>query len=348
MRPLIRGSLSPRQNGGGWIVAHKKLGRLQRVDPRGIWEREARDFTPWLAENLNLLGEVLSLDLELVQTEAPVGNYACDIEARERAKGRCVVIENQLDRTDHDHLGKLLTYAAGLEAGVVVWISPEIRDEHREAVDFLNHHTRDTIDFFAVTLDVVQIGDSAPAVVFRLAASPNAWAKTAALTSARRGAPSEKMEAYRRFWQPLIDTLREKHRFTNSRIAQAQSWHSFGSGVGGIGFNIAFADNERMRAEVYIDRGDNAQNTAIYDALHACRADIEAQMGEPLDWERLDDRQACRISVVRYNSPIERAELAGDEMRAWLIDALLKLKEVFGPRLPAIVASVGAAVQPSA
>lgn len=329
-------------------MAHMSFGRLQRVDPRGIWRREAKDFTPWLAQNLNVLGEALSLDLELVQTEAPVGCYSCDMEAKERARGRCVVIENQLDRTDHDHLGKLLTYAAGLEAGVVVWISPDIRDEHREAVDFLNHHTRDTIDFFAVTLDVVQIDDSAPAVVFRLAAAPNAWAKTAASMSAGRLGSSPKMEAYRRYWQPLIDELREKHRFTNSRMAQAQAWHSFGSGIGGIGYNVAFADGDRMRAEVYIDRRDKARNTAIFDALLACRAEIEAEMGAELDWERLDGRQACRISVVRYDSPIEQAERSGDEMRAWLVAGLLKLKAVFGSRLPAVVASVDAAMQPSA
>jgi hypothetical protein len=133
------------------------LGRLEHVDARTVWQSEPRDFTPWLAQNLGLLGEALGLDLELVQMEAPVGNYACDIEAKETNSGRRVIIENQLESTDHTHLGQLVTYAAGLDAAVIVWIATSVRDEHREAIDFLNRHTREAVDFFVIALELVRM-----------------------------------------------------------------------------------------------------------------------------------------------------------------------------------------------
>ncbi len=312
------------------------LGKLEQVSPRDVWQSEPRDFTPWLAENLSLLGEALGLDLELVQTEAPVGGYSCDIEARESGSGRRVVIENQLEQTDHSHLGQLLTYAAGLDAAVVVWISPTIRDEHREAIDFLNRHTREAVDFFAIALEVVRIGASPPAVVFRLAASPNAWTKTAAANQSNTEASSREI-AYQKFWQPLMDELREKHHFTNAKAAQPQSWYAFATGIAGINYGVAFASGSRLQAEVYLDLGDKDRNKATFDFLAEKKAEIEILFGEPLKWERLDARRASRIAVVLPDTKIDDASERGDEMRAWLIARLLKLKQVFGPLLrPAV------------
>lgn len=309
------------------------LGRLEQVPPRTLWESEARDFTPWLADNLVLLGEALGLDLELVQSEVAVGSFSCDIECREQGTGRKVIVENQLEQTDHSHLGQLLTYAAGLDAAVIVWISPSVRDEHRESIDWLNRHTRETVDFFAVSLEVVRIGNSNPAVVFRLAASPNAWAKTAA-TGAARGETSSKMASYQAFWQPLLDELREKHRFTNAKAAQPQSWYSFASGAAsGITYGVAFARGDRLQAEVYIDAGDATRNKTIFDFFAAAKTELESAMGEALSWERLDARRACRIAVIRSDTSIDNAPTQGDEMRAWLVARLLKLKQVFGPRI---------------
>ena len=301
-----------------------------------LWTSEARDFTPWLAQNLALLGEALGLDLELVQTEAPVGSFACDIEAKESSGGRRVVIENQLEQTDHSHLGQLLTYAAGLDAGIIVWISPTIREEHREAIDFLNRHTRENLDFYAIALEVVCIGKSDPAVVFRLAASPNAYAKT--VSNSSRADVSNKMAAYQAFFQPLMDELREKHRFTNARVAQLQSWYSFASGVSGITYGVAFANGRRLSAEIYIDVGDMDRNKIIFDYLES---QVKELGSEVLIWERLDNKRACRIRVVLPDTTIADAAKSGDEMRSWLVAKLLKLKEVFGPQLRA------AAAQPS-
>jgi hypothetical protein len=316
---------------GKIAMATIALGKLEYVDPKSIWPMEAKDFTPWLADNLGLLGETLGLDLELVKTEASVGAFACDIEARETGSGRRVIIENQLAQTDHGHLGQLITYAAGLDAAVIVWIAPKVREEHREAIDFLNRHTRETLDFFMLALEVISISGSPPAVVFKLAASPNAWAKTTA-TSANKSA-SDNTIAYQRFYQGLMDVLREKYKFTNAKAAQPQNWYSFSSGTSGINYNTTFASGNRLRVELYIDVGDLTKNKAIFDILKEQESVLQGAVGEPLAWERLDGRRASRISVVRENTSIAYAAAHEDEVREWLIQRLLKFKAVFGPRL---------------
>ena len=303
------------------------LGKLEHVDPRDLWEREAGSFTPWLANNLGLLSEALGLDLELVKTESSVGAFACDIEARETGRDRPVIIENQLEATDHRHLGQLLTYASGLDGVVVVWISPQLRDEHRQALDWLNRHTDDEIDFFGVVLELVRIDNSKPAIQFRPVAFPNVWTKTSRRLIAAE--VSERAELYRRFFQGVLDQLREKYRFTNARAAQPQSWYSFSSGIRGCSFSASFASGARMRAEVYIDVGDFQKNKAIFDWLLNSKDQIETEMGEPMEWERLDAKRACRISVVRRDTTIEVAAAHSDEMQTWLIGHLLEIKEVF-------------------
>lgn len=310
-----------------------QLGKLERVEARTLWEHEARHFTPWLACNINLLADALALDLEVLQSEVSVGSFCADIVARETGRNRQVLIENQLEATDHMHLGQLLTYAAGLEAAVIVWISPQVRDEHRQALDWLNRQTGESIDFFAVELDVVRIGNSAPAPIFRLAASPNAWGKAMA-TSVQSAATSSRDVAYQEFFQAVIDELRDKHQFTNAKRGQPQNWYAFRSGViSDVTYNGAFASRSRLlRAELYIDVGDAGRNKLLYDWLLTQKAAIELETG-PLVWERLDDRRASRISIVRENSRIEDAAEHGPEMRAWLVASLLRLKAAFGPRL---------------
>lgn len=311
------------------------LGTLLNVPPREVWLNEAHDFTPWLAKNLTLLGEALGLDLEVVRMESAVGNYSCDIEAVESGTGRRVVIENQLEQTDHSHLGQLLTYAAGLDAAVVIWISTKVRDEHREAIDFLNRHTRDGLDFFAIALELVRIGDSQPAPVFRLVASPNAWAKSA--SAAGNTQSSDKMIAYQSFFQPLMDELREKHYFTNAKAAQPQSWYAFSSGTTGVTYVVTFTSKNELRAELYIDVTSVVRNKAIFDLYLKRRSEIEAAVGAPLQWDRLDGKRASRISISLAGKTIEDAAEEGAAMRIWAIKQLLALKKAFGPSLKEVV-----------
>jgi hypothetical protein len=312
----------------------KNLATLKKVNLRTVWPREAVDFTPWLAQNLSALGVVLGMDLELQTQEAPVGDFSLDLLVHDLSNDRQVVIENQFSRTDHDHLGKLLTYAAGYDAHVVVWIAEEIREEHRQALDWLNQHTDTTIQFYAVVVEVLQIDDSRPAYNFKLVAFPNEWRKGKVKPPALTG----RGEAYRAYFQSLIDQLREQYRFTNARVGQAQSWYTFATGVTrltGIVYGASFAAGGRARVELYIDRPDASLNKAIFDTLRKDEAAIESAVGDQLVWERLDERRASRIAVYRPGSITDSPQTL-DELRSWTVDRLLRFKAVFGPRLEAL------------
>jgi len=310
------------------------LGSIREVPLRELWPNEARDFTPWLADHLGTLGGTLGMDLELRRREAEVGDFSLDLLAKDTGSGHNVIIENQLAPSDHDHLGKLITYAAAYEATVIIWICEVFREEHRQALDWLNSNTETDIEFFAVTVDLVRIDDSRPAVRFTPVVFPNEWRRERRREAA--GA-SPKGEAYRVFFQALIDDLRENHRFTNARVGQPQNWYSFASGISGITYSASLVLGDRARAEVYIDVGDAEENKSIFDALHEDRETIERQFGSQLSWEPLDERRACRIAVYRPGSIEASSEELG-EIRKWMATNLLKLKEIFGPRLAEVVA----------
>ena len=177
---------------------------------------------------------MLGYDLEFVEREAQVGDFSADIVARDTNRDRIVVIENQLQPTDHPHLGQLVTYAAGFEASAVVWISPEFRDEHRQALDWLNHHTDADTEFFGVVLELVQIEDSPVAVNFRLVAFPNTWSRQKKFRIEGSESLSERRLAYQAFFQALIDELRTKHQFTNAKVGQPENWFMFPAGISGM------------------------------------------------------------------------------------------------------------------
>jgi hypothetical protein len=283
---------------------NEPVARLAKIDPRTVWQNEAYDFTPWLAEHLDHLGEMLGIDLEIVEREASVGEFSADIVARDLNRDRIVIIENQLQSTDHSHLGQLVTYAAGLDAAVVVWVSREIRDEHRQALDWLNRRSDGDTEFFGVVLELVQIDNSRPAANFRLAAFPNTWSQQTRARVSKAETLSDKRTAYREFFQALIDELRTRHRFTNARVGQPQNWYTFPTGISGIGYGTTFASGERLRVQLKIDVGDADSNTAILNALAADKEQIGEKFGAPLEWEPLEGRRACRIAVYRYNSSI--------------------------------------------
>lgn len=311
-----------------------QLGMLTTVESRQVWRTEARDFTPWLADNLAALGEALGVDLELIQREVPVGDFRLDILARDLGRDRLVIIESQLSPTDHLHFGQLITYAAGHSAGAVVWIAESIREDHRQALDWLNQHTDEAIDFFGVVVEAVRIDESRPAANFKLVAFPNEWRKRAAAATTT----TERGESYRAFFQGLIDELRKRH-FTSARTGRPQNWYSFPSGVSGVAYNAAFPHGHRVRAAVRIRAETPELSKRVFDALAEEKEAIEREFGEPLTWERLDPKATCRIGTYRRGH-IEDDERVWEEIRQWLIDNLIRLKIVFGPRLAAVMSKV--------
>jgi hypothetical protein len=316
-------------------MSSKPLGTLQRLDPREVWKHEAHDFTPWLAAHIEMLGEALGLELETVDHEASVGDFSADILARDLGRDRLVVIENQLEPTDHSHLGQLITYAAGLEAAVVIWVSRQFREEHRQALDWLNRGDGTDTEYFGVVLELLKVDESNPAPNFRVVVSPNNWSRQSRRANRLDGV-SEKGAAYREFFQGLLDELREKHRFTNAKAAQPQNWYSFASGVRGFTYGMSFAQGGELRAEIYIDLGGDGANEKAFDMFEGEKEKIESDLGESLRWERLDNRRACRIACYKEGS-IEDSADSREEYLHWAVDRLLSFKKVFGPRLDFVV-----------
>lgn len=305
----------------------QELGTIKKVDLREKWSKEDKDFTPWLAKNLNLLGDELGLDLELQSEEAPVGGYSLDLLARETGTNRQVIIENQLEDTDHSHLGQLLTYASGYDGEIIVWIAKNFNDKHRDALDWLNRRTDENTGFFGVVVELLRIDDSLPAPYFKVISAPNDWRKSTG-TGRQRSVPSERMERYRTFFQPLFDTLREKHRFTGAKKAQAQSWYNFSAGVSGISYSASFATGDRAKVGLNLDGDSKDRNEKRFDWLREQKDSIESALGQ-LEWRRLDNNIACRIEMDRAGN-IDDDDGTLQEVRSWMIDNLLRFKEVFG------------------
>lgn len=314
-----------------------KFGKITKINLREIWSKEASVFTPWLADHINVLGDALGMDLELRMKEAAVGEFSLDLLAKDLSTGRTVVIENQLTTTDHDHMGKLLTYAAGYDAKIVVWLSESIRDEHRQTLEWLNQRTDEETQFFGVVVEVFRIDESLPAYNFIPVVFPNEWQKTKKRQSTK---VSTRGEAYRNYFQSLIDELREKHRFTNARVGQPQNWYSFSSGISNLTIGAVFALGQKTRVELYIDVLDGPKNKVIFDWLHENRDQIHQKFGQELEWERIDDKRASRIAIYRDGSiDVSEAELV--EIKKWHVDNLLKFKKVFPTFLKQAMKQVG-------
>ena len=309
------------------MTTSKDLASIQKVDLREVWPDEARDFTPWLAEHLSELGKALGLELEMQAREAPVGGYSLDILARDLGSGRPVVIENQLESTDHTHLGQLLTYAAGFDANVAIWIAKEFRDEHREALDLLNHRTGEDTQFFGVEVELWKIDDSRPAVNFKLVATPNEWQKQA--VSNAQAAVSERGERYRAFFQKFVEALREEHNITNVRTGNGFLSIRLQQGVS---YAAAFGHDKRVRVEVFINNRDRDWNKNLFDKLLEHKESIESELGSSLEWDRLDDYRRSRI-FLGHDGSIDSDEAALEEIHDWMVQKLLDFKRVFDPRL---------------
>lgn len=280
----------------------KQLGRLRRVaNPRDVWISEAGDFTPWLAENIDVLSEALGLTLTVTGTEVLVGEFRLDIRAADD-EGRVVIIENQLERTDHSHLGQCLVYASGLEASTVVWISPQFRDDFRRTLDWLNERTDLGINFFGIEIGVVQIGESGPrAPVFEVVARPNDWQKTVkaagANGSASTAAVISPLNAQRQdfFAEVLAEVVAVRPEIRMPARSRA-NWLAFASGPFGY-WAISVASDGRLRVEAYLDTGDQTVNKRLFDEFANEASHWEQAVGLKLSWERLDEKRASRIGA---------------------------------------------------
>ncbi len=322
-----------------------EFGVVNSVPLKDLWSGEATHFTPWLAQNLDVLAERLGMDLELEGTEASAGDFSADIIARDLSTNHLVVIENQFGNTDHRHLGQLITYSSALGAGVVVWIAETIRAEHKSAIDFLNQNLKESLRLYAIEASVIRIDDSKPAFVLNIISRPTE--PTVAAASAGETI-SETRERYRAFFQGLIDELRTKYNFTNARAGQPQNWYSFASENSRIyKYGTSFAKGDRVRVEIFFDCGDKAKNEQLFDCLKSQEKTIENDFGLVLSWERLDEKRACRIAVYQDGS-IDADSEQLIQTREWAIGCLLKFKSVFPRRIEQCLRQINVAPTASA
>lgn len=294
---------------------------------------EAGDFTPWLAENLDVLADELGIVLTGAATEVPVGSFFLDIRA-ETDDGRTVIVENQLARTDHTHLGQLLVYASGLEASVVIWVAPDFRDEHRRALDWLNERTDTGVDFFGVEIGLVQIGAAGPrAPVFEVVSRPNAWQKDVKETSGAAGAGtlSPVNAARQDFFAGVLAEVVSARREIRLPSRGKDSWISFASGPFGY-WSISCDRSNRCKVEAYLDKGDRALNKALFDELAEEAERWSAETGLPLLWQRRDDRQSCSIAVQGEPISFEDAQARTDAV-AWAVDVTGRMYDALNDTL---------------
>ena len=310
-----------------------QLERLKRIsDLRTIWKNEEGDFTPWLARNLELLGKTLGVELELEAMEKTVGPFRADILCRETGPdGGMVLVENQLEPTDHTHLGQLLTYAAGLDAVTIVWIAAAIRDEHRATLDWLNKITDESSHFFGLEIELWCIGDSAPAPRFNIVSKPNDWSRS--VTQAARAVNEEDLSEMQRtqvaYWIAFNDVLNKTDGpFSGTRKPNPYNW--MGYGVGRSGFSLAAGTNAResqIRVQLSLS-GLTAKG--FFGLLEQQKNEIEEEL-EPLEWHELPGGKESKICCVEPADPTDRSDWS--RQHEWLAERLNRMHEVFSPRV---------------
>lgn len=299
-----------------------ELGKMKRIhDLRTVWPHEANDFTKWLAEDANLeeLGNAVGIDIDLEERESSVGSFSVDLYATESGSGRKIIIENQLEDTNHDHLGKLITYASGKGAEVVIWIVKRARDEHRQAIEWLNQHTDSNIGFFLVEIELWQINDSLLAPKFNVVEKPNDWAKTMKSIEGMSETDRLKLE----FWQAFNDHLGNNPDFQkelNLRKPQPCHWYDLSLGTSSyyISLNIN-TQKKKIDAGLYIPN-----DKEVYHRLQEHKAEFDAAFGTDIEFR--DAGKSSRILLYHSINVKDRAKWA--EAADWMFQKALIFKKI--------------------
>ena len=301
------------------------IGKLNEVDVRELWKHEQYDFSNWLAkeDNIEYLNEILGLTLVDVNKEVYVGPYRCDLVAKDETTGITVVVENQLDGTNHDHLGKIITYASGLDAKVMVWIVKDAKEEHRAAVEWLNNNTNDGINFFLIEIHAYKIGDSDPAPKFEVIENPNNFVKHSKSSGNDKELNRSQSERLA-FWEQFNQVVVKRGKPFNLRKASVESWYDVAIGTSDAFIEINLV-NKHNRIIVEVRIKDNKE---LFDSLYQNRTNIENDLGFELIWDRLDGN---KVSRIKYRiSGLDFDDHSNyDELMNQTIDIAVKLRDVF-------------------
>ena len=297
------------------------VGKIEKVPLREIWKHEAIDFTTWLQGNLDVLNNELDINLENAEREQSAGSFNVDLVA-EDDNGNTVIIENQLEKSDHNHLGKIITYLTALEAKTAIWIVAEPRPEHINAINWLNESTSG--NFYIFKLEGIKIGDSEPAPLLTLITGPSEESKE---VGEKKKEIAERYTLRYKFWTGLLEKAKELTKLHASISPKQYSWISTGAGKSGLSYNYGLTRNEGT-AELYIDKGKDSkiENKEIFDQLFKNKTEIENTFGEALTWERLEEKRASRISF-KIKIGGYRDEERYPETQDAMIDAMIRLEK---------------------
>lgn len=301
------------------------LSKLEEIkDLSTVRPHEALDFTPWLSQddNITLLADAIGIDITVDETESSVGDFNVDIFASETGTDRKIIIENQLEDTNHDHLGKLITYASGKSADIVIWVVKHAREEHKAAIEWLNNHTDDSVGFFLCEIKLYRIGNSEPAVKFEVIEKPNDWTKEIKKSESI----NETQQLRYEYWVAFEDYAFKNPIFAKNfkkRKPSKNHWLNFS--IGSSACHIAVSQikqRNELDVELYI-----SDDTELYNSLYENKTDIELTSGLCFDWRELPDRKASRI-VVEKSVQLENKN-AWESQFEWLIDVMVKMKTTF-------------------
>jgi hypothetical protein len=319
-------------------MSEQNLGRLEKKELRSVWTNESGEFTPWLGqpENLKLLGEAIGIDLELEAQEKEVGPFRADLLCKDTATDNWVLVENQLTKTDHSHLGQILTYAAGLEAVSIVWIAEHFTEEHRATLDWLNERTDEKINLFGLEIELWRIGDSSIAPKFNIISKPNDWTRT--IQKAAAGDISEHKRTQLQFWTAFKEYMEANSKIRCQKPAP-QHWMNHSIGKSGFHMNSIASmwnsetntNDPEIRVELVLDGKNSKQQYAI---LEKKRQEIEGAIGFPLKWHNPEDKNTCRI-YTRINADFLDNHL-WPQQHEWLRKNLEIFQKVFAPIIKAL------------
>lgn len=304
------------------------IGKLERVALREVWQHEAYDFTNWLQDNIDVLNAALDINLVNVDREQAAGSFSIDLVAEDEG-GAKVIIENQLEKSNHDHLGKLITYLTAMGAKAAIWIVSDPRPEHVAAIAWLND--TGSARFYMVKVEAVKIGESPAAPLFTLIVGPSD--ETESVGQAKKEF-AERYDIRKRWWVQLIERSAKVSKLHAHITPGEYTWIGASSGTPGLNFNYV-VHQDGCAAELYIDRGKDsaAENKAIFDQLHAHQHAIEESFGGPLSWERLETKKACRIRYMQTGGGYRSSEESWPGLQDGIINAMSRLEQALRPYL---------------
>lgn len=310
----------------------KNISRLEVVPIRKAFPHEANNFTRWLEEHIDALGDRLGLKLSVTGREKRVGDFILDLEC-ESEDGQLVVIENQLEKTNHSHLGQLLTYMVGVEAQIAIWIATEARFEHQQVIEWLNESSSTNVGFYLVRVEAVRIDESPYAPLFTVLASPTEQAKE---IGEQKKEWAARHYSRNEFWTELLEKSKNRTKLFSNVSPGKSSWIATGAGISGIKF-VYVVTGDRGAVELYIDtdKEDGDRNKKIFDQLHLNKAAIEKDFGDELKWDRLDGKRASRVSKSFSSSGLSDKD-KWPELQDKMIDAMIRLEKALKPFLSKI------------